>query len=206
MTTRPPSSPFHYQRLRPTAVPVLASLAFALAVAGCTLPRGEPDRLRYFTLAPADLAVPPPPMAEGVVVGLRRPELAEYLRGPFEVRPLGGARWAEPLEVALGRTLAAVLGASDGVATVVVYPAPYAPDTAHDLRVTVLRCEGDRQAGQVRFAAVWEWVDREGRRLASGAFEAPAAPWDGADAAVLVEALAAGARALGEQVVATRPR
>lgn len=195
------------------ALPAAVGLLAAVFVAGCAWPRAQPDRTRHFTLVPPDLPAPSA-AAAGVVVGLHRVELPHHLNGPspmvrtgaFEVRALGGARWAEPPGVAIGRVLAAALAADAGVGAVVVYPAPYAPDAAHDLRVSVRLAEGDRTAGMVRFAATWQWLDAEGRRVVEGVFEPPSAPWDGVDPAALVEALAAAVRALGEQVVAARPR
>ncbi len=203
---------------------------FALALAACGLlaggcgdlgtiiPPAQADPTRYFLLAPRQAAAEeavPAPVAGRLRVGLRRVELAAYLKtrsivvgsGPNEIAIEDFQRWAEPLGDGVSRIVRARLLASPAVASVEPQPFAFDADRDCDVSIVIRHCEGMAEPGGrsfARFAAEYEIVSPgpAPRTIARGTFYAPEAPWDGRDYAQLAEMLYYSAASLG-RVIAT---
>ncbi|MDB6170290.1 MAG: hypothetical protein JWM88_3154 [Verrucomicrobia bacterium] len=160
-------------------------IAGAFAIAGCSLPQAQPDLTRYFVLTlPAAKAAP----AEGahLRVALRAIQLPSYLRSSkaMQVRVASNeityadeSRWAEGLEAGIGRVLRDGLEGRGPIAHVV---ASLGEDHDFEILVTVIRCEGDREAGVARFVAQVEIFTPgpDGVRRARETFTTEIPGWD----------------------------
>jgi uncharacterized lipoprotein YmbA len=159
-----------------------------------------------------------PPMTDALRLGLKPVEVAPYLKkgslvvrtGENEVSFPDEARWAEPLDQEITRTLRLRLLAAPRVGRVFV--APYAPDDARDFDVSVqvLRCEGARAGGArtvTRFAALVEIASagENPRLVARKTFVAPEVAWDGKDFARLAGLLSDAVGALGQEIAGALP-
>ena len=190
-----------------------------LAVTGCNIvPPVQADATRYYVLTgPSPGAADSPPMTDALRLGLKPVEVAPYLKkgslvvrtGENEVSFPDEARWAEPLDQEIARTLRLRLLAAPAVGR--VFAAPYAPDDARDFDVSVqvLRCEGAREGGRTtaRFAALVEITSagENPRLVARKTFVAPDAPWDGKDFARLAALLSDAVGALGQEIAGALP-
>jgi uncharacterized lipoprotein YmbA len=136
----------------PKFLPYLACVALAVA-GGCA--RSAPAR--FYMLSPVQHAAA---TAASPVVGLHVDTLPEYLRRPElavrasanEVRYDEFSRWAEPLERALPRVLAADLAMALGQPMVPLYPWDLAKRPERILTVCIERFDAD-SAGQVTLVA-----------------------------------------------------
>lgn len=206
-------------------VSALATIAVALALAGCTLfPKPAPDPTRHYVLTgPAPAAVNATVKKGSLKVGLRSIQIAPYLdgkamivrRGDNEIDYRDYARWAEPLATGINRMLVARLHVSDKVAR--VFPQPYPFDVARDIdvSVSVLRCEGRvRPDGEsvVSFTAGVEIVRVPSDKSTGGGevilrqvFEAPETPWKNGDYAALAATLSTDVALLADFILAALP-
>lgn len=191
-----------------------ALLLGTLFVSGCgSLLKPPPDPARYFLLqAPA---APAPDRAEDSVrpltLGLRRIELPSYLRssaialrpGGTEVRYSEVGRWAEPLGQGLARVLQETLARSPAVASIAVYPAPYAQAPEYEISVRIVACEGVWEAGRwrARFAARWEIRSTRdgsaGSLVAAEEFVDEGVEWAEGDFAAFTARIGAAVEAMG---------
>ncbi len=195
--------------------------AAALFTAGCNLiPAPTPDPTRYYVLTgPAPGAAGAQPVTGALRLGLKKVELASYLKkgslvvraGENEVRFPAEARWGDPLETEILNSLRGQLLAAPTVGRVFVQPFPFDEPRDYDVSVRVIRCEGVEPAGggqsTVQFAATIE-VTRGGavgEIVARQRFVAPEAPWDGKDYGRLAAELSGAVAALGREVVAALP-
>jgi uncharacterized lipoprotein YmbA len=195
---------------------LLAASALGLmgVLAGCNVAQpAQDDPTRYFVLTePAATAAATP---GGARIGLRSVHLEGYLKhrergvrtGANEVEFRDYRRWAEPIDVALGRVLRASLMDSSGVAQVVGEPFPLDLERDYDVAIEVRRCEGiaTRSEGYgASFVATFE-VSTTGanpRIVAHKTFVAPGSAWDGHDFGQLASLLSADAAALGQEIAA----
>jgi uncharacterized lipoprotein YmbA len=206
---------------RPPAVLCLLSSGLCLlALAGCSLlPPVQADATRFYVLGgPAPGGPGPQPIGGALRLGLKAVEVAPYLKkgslvvrtGENEVAFPAEARWAEPLDQEIARTLRLRLLAAPAVGRVFVAPFPLDEKRDFDVSVQVLRCEGAREGGGgavARFAALLEitTAGANGRVVARRNFVAPDAGWDGRDFARLASLLSDAVGALAQEVAATLP-
>lgn len=179
----------------------------ALGLAGCNfLPEPQPDNTRFYVLGEA--ASSAAPAANAPRVGLRRVDVPAYLksksivsrRGNNELRYDDTARWAEPLEAGILRTLRDRLATS---AAVSVYPFPTQVERDFDVTVQVMSAEG-RDDG-VHFTTTFEVMRaRDSQVLLRRNFTAPVTAWNG-DPAQLASALSAGVAGLAQEIVGSLP-
>ncbi|MBI4626434.1 MAG: membrane integrity-associated transporter subunit PqiC [Verrucomicrobia bacterium] len=199
---------------------LLPAVLCLLLLAGCSLlPPVQADTTRYYVLTgPAPGGSGAQPIGGALRLGLKAVEIAPYLKkGPLVVRTgdnevafAAAARWAEPLDQEIARTLRLRLLAAPAVGRVFVAPFPLDEKRDFDVSVQVLRCEGVREGGSgalARFVALLELTTAgaNGRVVARKNFLAPDAAWDGKDFARLAALLGDAVGALAQEVAATLP-
>ena len=194
----------------------LAASALGLmgVLAGCNVAQpAQDDPTRYFVLS--EPAATTAASSGGARIGLRSVHIEGYLKhremvvrtGANEVEFRDYRRWAEPIDVALGRVLRASLLDSPAVAQVVAEPFPLDLERDYDVSIEFRRCEGiaTRSGGYgASFVATFE-VSTTGaspRVVAHRTFVAPDSAWDGHDFGQLASLLSADAAALGQDVAA----
>jgi len=197
---------------------VLASAV--LAWSGCSLlPAPKSDPTRYYVLTGQSLELAQPAKAEGgLVLGVKRIEIAAYLNGKdMVVRAAGNeiayqsfARWAEPLTVSISRAISGRLASADKVARVYPQPFPFEVERDYDVAIRVFRCEGERKtdgATVASFSALVEVTEAKtgGAVVMRKVFVAPPVRWDGRDFGALAAALSEDVSALGAEVAAALP-
>jgi uncharacterized lipoprotein YmbA len=202
------------RRVAPCAVLGLLALLAACNV----VPPPQDDPTQYFVLSdPAGQAVRAP-AAGAVRIGLKPVRLESYLRrkemvvrtGDNEVEFRDFRRWAEPLDVAIGRVVRLRLLGAPEVAQVYTEPFPADQERDYDVSIDVRRCEGSQEASgkfSASFSATIE-ISTAGaspRVVARKLFTAPAGAWDGRDFGRLAGLLSADISALGQEVVADIP-
>ena len=184
----------------------------ALALVGCSLPQVQPDATRYYVLS-----VAAPKAAEAATapekrwrLGLHPVDVPAFLRSKSifvkvsgnEVGFVEDARWAEPLAAGIERVLRESLESRAEIAQVT--PVSAANENVRDLdvRVRVLRCEGDRALGVARLSAAVEisTVGVMGERRAREIVTAEIGDWDGKDYRALAKKLSDGVDALAEKI------
>ena len=193
---------------------ILAACAVgALFAGGCNiLPQPGPDPTRYFVLtdpAPGEKTFT---RAEGgLVIGLRTLDLPGYLKsrsmivrdGANEIAYQDYARWAEPLEVGLGRALRLHLQDAPDVARLYAEPFPFDRMRDYDVGVRIVRCEGavTNGRGVARLTAAVEIIDVASNRIVARMwFKAPERAWDGRDFGALARLLSEAATELGDAI------
>jgi len=121
-----------------------------VAATSCVrLPSPSPANTQYYLLGNA-LPTAPDSTATGLRVGLRKPDLADYLdtrplltrRGTNELHFADLHRWSEDLGPAINRVVGLNLEAQPGIQSVDVVPWPQGPEFDHVVRLRVLRFEG----------------------------------------------------------------
>lgn len=203
-------------------LPVLLIALAALAGTGCQiLPSAKPDPTRFYVLSvpaiPTTREAVPPELQ--VRVGLRPVRVPGYLtgtkslvvrRGTNEVTYLTYDRWAENIDVGVGRLLAQRLAASAKVAGVELYPFDGNVSRDYDLTIDLQRCEGQvNDAGDATALVVLNYeISRAGAGgeiVASGTLAPEGVAWDGRDANALVAALSQTLLRAGHGLVAELP-
>ena len=196
----------------------LSSVVCLLALAGCSLPEAKPDPTRLFLLAGATSTGAGPvvaPPAAKPALGMRPVTLAAYLRAPSlvaisggaEVRPVGDARWAEPLGDGVARVVRETLLAQGAVRSVVVFPAPHDAVPELELSLRVDACEGVVHAdgsAVARFVAEWsvQSTTADAKVLFASRYAPAPSSWDGRDPAALAQALGAATAGLADEIAA----
>jgi uncharacterized protein len=202
--------------LRSSLRPALVVGALLLAACSSLIPPATPDLTRYYVLTSGEpAATTAPASAPKLQIGLRAVEVPGYLRvtksllvraSPNEIRQQDDARWAEPLESALTRTLRERLLNAPDIAGVSTNPMPSSVRRDADLVVRVLRCEGEETGGShaARLTAVYELLaaDGSGRSLLRKTFTARDAAWDGKDFGALAGLLSRAVGELADQIAA----
>jgi uncharacterized lipoprotein YmbA len=199
--------------------PTLAAGCLLTLLAGCGTFQPVQDVTRFYTLggATASERIGAVPAPNAPLVGVRIVQTASHLRRPgmvvrvseHELRYAAGHRWAERLDDAVARDLAAGVQRQVGSrVAVAVAPALRAPVPDVLVEVELLQCEGRAGAnGAAVFAADWRIVGgKPGKPLSAGRFQVEKAGWNGTDydqlAALLSAALDDFAAALAPQVTA----
>lgn len=187
----------------------LAAISLALATAGCSIltPARDTTRFHAFSLPPP-VDAPVTPDTAGALVAILPVELADYLRSPrlasrgddgsLQLDPVH--RWAERLDRALERHLAASLEGLEGTRATVLLPGSLAADPDLEVRARLLACEGVRRAGEplALVAASWEIFDAAAGKVRLTRRAEFLSPWTDADPARLAAALEASAIQLAE--------
>lgn len=201
----------------------VAGSVLLLGLAGChLLPDPVSDPTRYYLLSgAASSSNATTGVPKGTLhVGVRAVELPLYLRnnrtmvvrsGKNEVHYQDYARWAEPLEQAVQRTVRDRLTASDRVAS--ADASPFSPEVKrdYDVIIRVLQCEGDQGSGgrgTAQFSATYEIVDEHnaGNVVVRRTFVSQPVSWDGNDYGTLAAHLGDAVAALGDDVAANLPK
>lgn len=190
----------------------LVSMFLTLVLAGCSLPEAQPDLTRFYVLTPTLAAAEAAKPAEAAPrVLLRGVAVPEFLRGKImpvrlsdtELRYVDQARWAEPLEAGLQRTLKVDLERSGRVRVVSRGSEP------HDFEVAlqVRHCEGVVPGRVARLAARIEVFsgDLEPKLVAEDEFTTEIAGWDGANHAELAKKLSEAAAQLAGRIADLLP-
>lgn len=145
-------------------------LCLCLAAAGLLTACASPTPVRYYRIDALELAPAVPP-DDADVMSIGRITFPEYLQRPHMVRRGQGAemvvdelsRWAEPLDEAVPRILAAnVDGLTENVVVVPAQRGGLPPD--YRLFASVLRLDTDLQ-GQTELVVQWSIAGREGASL-----------------------------------------
>ncbi|ACB77892.1 PqiC family protein [Opitutus terrae] len=207
----------HLKQLEPTRMsslwkPALAGSLLVGMLTGCSLPEAQPDLTRFYvltpTLAAAEMAKPAEAAPRVLLRGVMVPE---FLRGKImpvrlsdtELRYIDQARWAEPLEAGLQRTLKVDLERSGRVRVVGRGSEP------HDFEIAlqVRQCEGVVPGRVARLAARIEVYsgDVEAKLVAQDEFTTEIAGWDGANHAELAKKLSEAAAQLAQRVADLLP-
>jgi uncharacterized lipoprotein YmbA len=197
------------------AVPAATALAVAVLFGACSLGRDSPA-LQQYVLGRADVATTDAASTSGVMLGMRRLDLAAYLaspaivvrRGAHEIITSDFHRWGEDPGAGIGRAVARHLAAGDGVRGVDV--APWAARAQHDylVQLHVARFEGvlpdvSATAGEAHVLVRWEIIrPADGSVLARGATDYREPGWRAGDYAALVALLDAGLRVVARDVAA----
>ena len=200
---------------------MLLSVGLGLLMqAGCSfLPEPKADPTRYYVLTGPAVDEPGArPVAGAFVVGMKSVQVAPYLTGKAmivrnatnEIAYQEFARWAEPLDVGVGRMVAARLVASDKIKRLYSQPFPFDAERDYDVRVEVLRCEGEHKADGKTVASLACLVEvteakTGGAVVLRKVFTAPEAAWDGKDFSRLAQLLSDAVGAVGAEVIAALP-
>ena len=205
---------------QPAILCLLSSALCLLTLAGCNiLPPVQADTTRYYVLTgPAPGGSGAPSLGGALRLGLKAVEVAPYLKkgslvvrtGDNEVAFPTDARWAEPLDQEIARTLRLRLLAAPAVGRVFVAPFPLDEKRDFEVSVQVLHCEGVREGGsgaRARFEALLEitTAGSNGRVGARKNFLAPDAACDGKDFARLAALLSDAVGALAQEVAGALP-
>jgi uncharacterized lipoprotein YmbA len=197
----------------------LFDLGLLAALAACdVIPPAQEDATRYFVLSERPpLAVDAGRPPGSLRIGLKTVKLEGYLKrremvvrtGANEVSFKDYRRWADPLDVAITRSLRSALLGSPAVGQVYAEPFPLDKDRDFDVTVEILRFEGDASSG--KFAASLSAAIEvstggpDGHVVSRKLFTAPAAGWDGSSYDQLASLLSADIGALGEEIVTQVP-
>jgi len=158
------------------SVIVGAAVWLAVAGAGCFSP--QPDRSKFFVLAPAaDVANPVAPAGLGAtspatIIGLGPIKLPEYLDRDEVVTRVGPNRlelssrdlWAEPLDNNFKQVIAQDLTQALSTHSVTFYPWPGTTRVDYQVRIDVYRFETD-SATKANLVAHWQLLDGTGKLL-----------------------------------------
>ena len=181
---------------------LLGVIASAL-LGGCSLlrPHDDPTRFYVLTVPPAATEHLVPGEFKRLKIGLKPVEVPAYLRskcmvvrtGTNEIHFAEFDRWAEPLDLGIGRVMRQNLSTARNVAGVTFNPHG---DNILDceLLINIVSCEGVRVesgSSSIRFAAAWEIraVGTNSTATRRGGFTVDKATWDGKSYAQLAERL-----------------
>jgi uncharacterized protein len=197
-----------------------ASLGLFAWTAGCNvIPPPTEDATRYYLLSEPAAAGPGRTAGSGGIrIGLKSIAVAGYLknremvvrRGANEIAFKDYARWAEPLDAAISRSLRAGLLQAPAVADVLVPPFPLEGERNYDVDIQVIQCEGAAAAGGgsvAKFSAIVD-ITTTGAApsaIAHHVFTAPDAAWNGKDYGQLAGLLSDAVAQLAADVIAAIP-
>lgn len=164
---------------------LLATLALAALIAGCSGSVSPPARLYQLRAEPpGGAASVKPPANVTVVWQLGRVQLPAYLdrdtlvtaTGQSGLQALSGHRWAEPLRDAVPRLLRQDLARLLGPDKIWGQPLPPGVQITQQLQVEVQRLDASATGDAVVLQARWTLVDPLGKlpaRVAEAEFQAP---------------------------------
>jgi len=165
----------------------------SLGLSGCVNLKPKADVVKMYALGPVEPAEQPASTERPIFIV--RPDLPAYLDGKHlqfresdgEVGDLRHARWAEPLEEGVARTLAEYFKRSGKHEVSGFYPWPKRTRSTPELRVHFYKL-GVLASGEIQMVADWELAE-SGRILASGAYNSESIQWMPRDAASFVKGL-----------------
>lgn len=198
--------------------PLILLAGICLLFSACILPRPVEDRTRFYLLeAPADdhhSGTPTTyhdPGEEGLVLGLRRIRVADYVQTPGMVVRTGEGqlryasyhRWAESLDRGAARLLREELRRKPAITSVYFFPEAGRETVDFEVEVQLLACdavERDDGTGGYLFRASWSVYDPdEGRLIATGDF-AKRGNWQPGDYAAFARAISRAGSELGNEI------
>ncbi len=146
----------------------LTLAALLLASAGCSAFGPRPDRSRFYTLTPLTDVADGDAGRTDLSLGLGPISLPEYLERPAlvtrvaatEIQLSPHARWAEPLEEGIERTLRLNLAALLGPRRLVSHPWPPSQRPDYAVAIDITRFELDARGDALLGA---RWTLRDGR-------------------------------------------
>lgn len=192
-------------------------LLSVILLPGCFgLSRGAPEQQYFILGAAAGVPRAESQDTDPLVVGVRLPQLADYLASPFVVMRRGANRiefssqdrWGEDLALGISRRLVGEMALLAPASR--FDPVPWPPSTQMDriLQLQILRFEGVAPAGEgaatgeAHLLASWEILNPVGNAvLARGSTEIRTPGWRQGDFAGLVALLDAGIGELAKEIV-----
>lgn len=204
------------------AIRLLLAATILPASWGCGLSRNAPPQQHYVLgERPRPEITAPDVDSDGPVIGLRPPQLAEYLDNPYIVvrrapHRVGFSefhRWGEDLVRGISRSVAGHLAAR--APSWRVETAPWEPGARPDyvVQLDILRFEGvvpdasEASTGEVHLWATWEIIHRpDGTRLSHGTTEVREPGWTVGDFDGLVNRLDQGLATVAQALAADLER
>mgnify|MGYP000865313625 CR=1 FL=1 len=180
----------------------LGSLLLGLLMSSCVNLKPKPDPVKLYALGPIESQ--PTHNTQRVAIYVARPDLPAYLDGKRlqyrnpngEIDELGKARWAEPLEEGIARSVSEFLMAKQPVSG--FYPWPNRVRDSSELLLKFYKL-GALSDGTIRMVVDWEL--RDGVNIQqSGCFESSAIGWDQGNAESLVAGLNQALQQLAESL------
>lgn len=186
-----------------------------VAAAGCSLGRSSPPLQQYVLGGGTRVESSAPANPEGLVIGVRRLDIASYLAVPAIAVRQGSRilhsefhRWGEDLDEGINRAVARYLAAAGPIRAVDIAPWPTRSRYDHLVQLHVARFEGVLPdgatigGGEAHLLANWEIIRHEdGAVLARGVTDYRAPGWKTGDYAGLVTLLDEGLRTLASDLV-----
>lgn len=177
-----------------TVLLLLACLFTALC-SGCVNLKPTADVTKQYALGSEAGALMLTTEPESVLY-IARPNLPGYIEGLHlqyrsansEVISLSKARWIEPLDQGIARTIGELLLESGKHTVSGYYPWPQKNRNAAQLKVNFFRFGGSAD-GQIELSAYWELVGADGEVENQGLFTAKGIEWQVGDAESLVAGL-----------------
>jgi uncharacterized lipoprotein YmbA len=177
---------------------------FLIALTGCVNLKPKQVETKLYALGAVDsrsaFKVDGPPLY------VARPHLPAYLDGKRlqyrsangEVKELSRARWAEPLEEGVARSLAEFLTRGGYAGATGFYPWPKRSKGGLELRVYFHKL-GALEDGTIRMAAGWDL--RQGSKVQkTGAFDSAEINWNASDADSLVAGINSALDQLAKEI------
>jgi hypothetical protein len=177
---------------------------FCGALAGCVNLKPQQDSVKLYVLGPNEFTQPAKTSAASIYIA--RPNLPAYLDGKRlqyrhadgEVRSLHTARWAEPLQEGIARTLAEFLIESSDRRVSGFYPWPKQSMGDMELRVHFHKL-GAMADGEIQMVAKWELLGSKAIER-SGTYRSQDIQWRLGDAESLVAGFNQAIRQLALEV------
>ena len=186
-----------------------------VAATGCSLGRSSPPLQQFVLGGGARVESSAPTNPEGLVIGVRRLDIAPYLATPAIAVRRGSRilhsefhRWGEDLDEGINRAVARYLAAAGPIRAVDIAPWPTRSRYDYLVQLHVARFEGvlpdgaAAGAGEVHLLATWEIIRHEdGTVLVRGVTDFRAPGWKPGDYAGLVTLLDQGLNELAGDLV-----
>ncbi len=203
--------------MRLLTIPIGTFLLWLMVfMTGCTLTRPVSDPTRFYILE----ALEPQPAAEsredatgfeGLAVGLRRVQLADYFNTPAIVVRTGENtlrysnfnRWAEGLDRGTARILRESLRHHPAVASVLLFPEASREPVKYEVEVFLALCEAVEKPdgeGAFRFAADWKIYETERRAMVSRGEFTREGNWEPGDYAAFARSVSGACAELGRKI------
>ena len=187
---------------------LITLIALIGPLAGCINLKPREDTRKEYTLGLIEL--PRVESGQGVERGyIARPHLPAYMEGyglkvrssNGELTELGGARWAEPIELGVARALSHYIEAASGGVKSGFYPWPQSNFEDNVLHVRFHQLIATAE-GRIQLSASWE-VKREGVDSLAGVFTSSDVTWIPGDSESMVTGLNAALEAFSNEIWAS---
>ncbi|MGJ8641292.1 MAG: PqiC family protein [Opitutaceae bacterium] len=186
---------------------VLVAGVLALFLSACVNLKPKADAAKLYALGSAEPVLPANVGAPAIYIS--KPDLPAYLDGKRlqyrkasgEVADIGRARWAEPLEEGIARSLAEYLMEVSNKPVQAYFPWPDRTKGSLDLYVRMYKL-GAFENGDIQMTAAWELKD--GAKIQrSGTFQSTDIAWTVDDAESFVAGLNAALAQLASELAKT---